>query len=46
MTWIAIHDKATNRVRFPYQFGDQDDIESIEFGEGLSGRILRSRSRC
>ena len=43
VTWIAIHDKTTNRVRFPYQFGDKDNVESIGFGEGLSGRIMTSR---
>ena len=42
VAWIAIHDKATNRVTFPYAFGEVETLDSIEFGEGLTTRILVS----
>jgi GAF domain-containing protein/DNA-binding response OmpR family regulator len=41
--WIAVHDKTDNRIYFPYAHDDEDRLDSIEFGEGLSSRILISR---
>jgi GAF domain-containing protein/DNA-binding response OmpR family regulator len=41
--WIAVHDKTDNRIYFPYAHDDEDRLDSIEFGEGLSSRILTSR---
>ena len=43
VAWIAVHDKATGRIHFPYTYGQDDGLESIAFGEGLATRILRSR---
>ena len=42
VAWIAIHDKSTNRITFPYAFGEVESLDSIEFGEGLTTRILVS----
>jgi transcriptional regulator with GAF, ATPase, and Fis domain len=43
--YIALHDRATNLVNFPYYVEDAQrrPEPSFQFGEGLTSRILQSR---
>ena len=45
ITYVALHDESFGRVAFPYYYeaGERRDEPSIEFGEGLTSRILESR---
>lgn len=38
VVYIALHDKATNMIHFPYEFGDHNP--SRPFGEGLTEKII------
>ena len=40
MAYVALLDRATGRIDFPYQFGDQN--ASIAYGEGLTSKIIES----
>lgn len=40
IVFLALLDKETNMINFPYQFGD--DIAPIKFGEGLTSNIIKS----
>jgi signal transduction histidine kinase/CheY-like chemotaxis protein len=40
IVYLALLDKKSNMINFPYSFGD--DIEPIAFGEGLTSQIIRS----
>ena len=40
IVFVALLDKKTNIINFPYQYGD--DIEPIHYGEGLTSRIIRT----
>ena len=40
IVFLAFLDKKSNTVNFPYQFGD--DIAPIQFGEGLTSRIIQT----
>ncbi len=44
--FIALYDKGTNRIEFPYFVGDQGqriDAEPSELGEGLTSIVIQSR---
>jgi signal transduction histidine kinase/CheY-like chemotaxis protein len=40
IVFVALLDRKTNIINFPYQFGD--DIQPIHYGEGLTSRIIRT----
>jgi len=40
IVFLAFLDKESNMITFPYQYGD--DIAPIEFGEGLTSRIIQT----
>ncbi len=40
MAYVALLDRSTGRIDFPYQYGDQH--ASIEYGEGLTSKIIES----
>ena len=40
MAYVALIDRATGRIAFPYQFGDQNP--SITYGEGLTSKIIET----
>lgn len=40
IVYIALYDRQTNMIHFPYEFGDQ--LSSIPFGQGLSSKIIES----
>ena len=40
ITYLAILDKETNIINFPYQNGD--DMEPLKLGEGLTSRIIQT----
>jgi K+-sensing histidine kinase KdpD/DNA-binding response OmpR family regulator len=40
IVYVALLDKATNMIHFPYSFGE--DASPMPFGEGLTSQIIRS----
>jgi GAF domain-containing protein/CheY-like chemotaxis protein len=40
IAYVALYDRRTGIIEFPYQFGD--DIKPLHFGEGLTSRIIQS----
>jgi GAF domain-containing protein/CheY-like chemotaxis protein len=40
IAYVALYDRRTGIIDFPYQFGD--DIKPLRFGEGLTSRIIKS----
>jgi PAS domain S-box-containing protein len=40
ITYVALLDKESNVINFPYQFGQQ--LEPLQFGEGLTSRVIQS----
>jgi GAF domain-containing protein/CheY-like chemotaxis protein len=40
IAYVALYDRNTGIIDFPYQFGD--DIKPLKFGEGLTSRIIKS----
>jgi PAS domain S-box-containing protein len=44
IAYVALHDEASGRVEFAYYYeaGERQDQPSIEYGAGLTSRILRS----
>ncbi len=40
IVYIALYDRQTDMIHFPYEFGDQ--LSSIPFGQGLSSKIIES----
>jgi PAS domain S-box-containing protein len=40
IVYVALLDKETNIINFPYQYGEQ--LESLQFGQGLTSRIIQS----
>jgi PAS domain S-box-containing protein len=40
IAYVALLDKETNIVNFPYQYGQC--LESLQLGEGLTGRVIQS----
>jgi PAS domain S-box-containing protein len=45
LAYVALHDEATGRIEFVYYFesGERRQEAPMEFGEGLTSEILRSR---
>lgn len=41
IVYIAVHDKASDMIHFPYEYGDS--TPSRKFGNGLTEKIIRSR---
>ncbi|MEM8559939.1 MAG: GAF domain-containing protein, partial [Bacteroidota bacterium] len=41
IVYVAMHDRTTDLIHFPYAFGE--DFDAIEYGEGLTSQILRTR---
>lgn len=41
IVYIAVHDKATDMIHFPYEYGDS--TPSRKFGNGLTEKIIRTR---
>ncbi|MCJ7534338.1 MAG: GAF domain-containing protein, partial [Anaerolineales bacterium] len=40
ITYVALYDRQTNLIEFPYAVGE--DLESMQFGEGLTSKIIES----
>jgi PAS domain S-box-containing protein len=40
IAYVALLDKESNVINFPYQFGQQ--LEPLQFGEGLTSRVIQS----
>ncbi len=40
IAYLALYDPRTNRINFPYQFGET--FESMEFGRGLTSKIIQT----
>ena len=40
ITYVALYDRQTNLIEFPYAVGD--DLESLPYGEGLTSKIIES----
>jgi len=40
IVYVALYDRETQMIHFPYEFGDQ--LSSIPFGQGLSSKIIES----
>src|SRR5208283_4354676 len=40
IAYVALYDRRTGIIEFPYQFGD--DIKPLKYGEGLTSRIISS----
>ena len=40
IVYVALLDKESNVINFPYQYGEQ--LESLQFGQGLTSRIIQS----
>jgi PAS domain S-box-containing protein len=40
IVYIALLDKESNTIRFPYQYGEQ--LTSLQWGEGLTSKIIQS----
>ncbi len=40
IVFLAFHDKETNIINFPYQYGDE--IAPIKYGEGLTSSIIKT----
>jgi PAS domain S-box-containing protein len=40
IAYVALLDKESDRISFPYQYGQQ--LEPIRFGEGLTSRVIES----
>jgi PAS domain S-box-containing protein len=45
IAFVALHDRASERIDFPYYYesGERSDQPPITYGEGLTSRILESR---
>jgi GAF domain-containing protein/DNA-binding response OmpR family regulator/anti-sigma regulatory factor (Ser/Thr protein kinase) len=41
IAYVALHDRQTNMIHFPYEYGDQ--TPSRPFGKGLTERIIKSK---
>ena len=42
ITYVALYDRQTNLIDFPYSVGE--DLESMQFGEGLTSKIIETGS--
>jgi K+-sensing histidine kinase KdpD/CheY-like chemotaxis protein len=40
IVYLALHNKKTGMIQFPYQYGD--DMTPLKFGEGLTSKIIRT----
>ncbi len=40
IAYLALHDRQTDRIHFPYQFGDE--MPTMAFGEGLTSKIIET----
>ena len=40
ITYVALYDRQTNLIEFPYSVGE--DLDSIQFGEGLTSKIIET----
>ncbi len=40
IVYVALLDKESNVINFPYQYGEQ--LESLQFGQGLTSQIIQS----
>jgi len=40
IAYVALHDRETGTIEFPYQYGDR--LTPLKYGEGLTGRIIQS----
>jgi GAF domain-containing protein len=45
IAFVALLDEAAGQIEFPYNYegGERQPVESMEYGEGLTSHILRSR---
>ncbi|HEX6953193.1 MAG TPA: GAF domain-containing protein [Gaiellaceae bacterium] len=45
IAYVALHDQATGRIEFPYYYetGERPPQTPLEYGEGITSQILRSR---